>query len=637
MNLETLSGIINSLLADLQNDENVKVDSFQKVTKENKLALRQAVGAELLQLTKESAFGAITPTVPPCHLIRQLLPTSTLTVLSNQGVVGKVLKGCLRKDCTRRPFAVKLVSFHGLSKNVKQLSLPQNYEVYVLNLLNRLLYTNQTPHIVLFYLSYICRCADYLPALEQTPPRLKLRSLFKAARERFAAVVRFRNTSDRFDCVLGSLQSIVQKTELLAQAACVWAAFLTNDCPTVVFPPVGTGNPWRFAKFQTMVTVALIFYPSIVQFQIELLAYYAYILPGTQSLASVCTSLQLPTIWAEHSRTIDSCVQQIVSSAQWSARVKELAAVSQLLPVITLPVKPKTAVPSRLYNFYVRTTLSEWVQGGSLRTVIQRNWFLLTEEDYAVLYFQYLYTMMVIQQQHPGFSHNDGHLDNILLAYKEVPPRWPLVRSSDRNRTQYMVTAFEAGAHFAVLMRPPNGTPIKFRAHGLGPFTVERQNTCAEYRWPGHRCYVPDVGYSVRLWDFDWSNINAAGTPQNQKVLTSGAQNRIFADAGQYYDIYLFFRQVVAMRDSTNSNAFTNGSCAMNYNLLFPSAIHQFHKRVLGPIECKAETYDNQRLSDTHVPGKYPTIASIIQTELRGGIFARFVDKKPCQTVYEVK
>ena len=642
MNLAKLSSIINTLLADLQADasDDVTVESFQKLPKDHQLALRQAVGAELLQRTKETAFGAITPAAPPCNLIKQLLSVTKLNVIGNQGVVGKVLRGCFRKDCQHQQFAVKMVSFAGLAQNVKQVTLPQNYEVYVLNLLNKLLYLNLTPHIVVFYLSYICRCADYLPKLpsDQIPARAsKLHSMMKASQRRFLSVVQFdqrgstREIRDRYDRVLGSLQSILPRTELAAQVACVWAAYLNNECPTVLFPPVDRSNPWRFANFQTLITVALIFYPDIVQLQVELLAYYAYIMSGTQPLGPLCAKLQLSPQWEEYTVVIANCVQQIVTSAQWSARVKELAAVSDLLPVINWPVKKNTVVPCRLYNFYTRTTLTEWVQGGSLRSVIQRNWFLLTEEDYAALYFQYLYTMLVIQQQYPGFSHNDGHLDNILVAYEALPVQWP--RKVDRLRQQFTVTALVMGEDIAVRMQPPRGAPFRFVVHGAGPFGVRSRPECSEYDLLGYRCYLPNIGYSVRLWDFDWSNINNS-QPQNQKVLTAGAQHSIFADAGQYYDIYLFFKQVAAMRDSTNSNAFSD--CRQQYGMLFPAAIHRFHQRVLGVVDCQPDTYESQRLTDTHVPGKYPTIQSIMQNEIKNGIFARFVEKPrmPCQNVY---
>jgi hypothetical protein len=414
------------------------------------------------------------------------------------------------------------------------------------------------------------------------------------------------------------------KTEVVAQISCIWTAFITNYFRILVFPPISqNGDKWKFAKFQTLVVLAMIFYTDVVCLQIELLGYYAFINKDSQDLIQVCKTVKLNTVWLTYVKIVDTSVEKIVNNSKLAKRINELISVSNLLPVINVPLSIKSSVPSRLYNFYIRTVLSEWVIGGSMRSLVAQNWFIMNEEEYAVIYFQYLYTMYVIQKKYPGFSHNDGHLDNILIAYDAIPQKWPLVVNCDK----YKVTTLKVHDIYAVEMKPKSGPSIRFTSRGKGPFKVKRDSTYMEYRLLGKSCYIPNVGYSVRLWDFDWANISSAKT-QNEKVLLHGYKNSIFSDAGEYYDIYLFFQQMLSMRETNNSNAFNlRENCSNSYDLLFPSNIQKFHTRVLKDNKCVRATYENQRLTDSNNRNKYPTIAEIIDNELKNGIFKRFLTK----------
>ena len=104
--------------------------------------------------------------------------------------------------------------------------------------------------------------------------------------------------------------------------------------------------------------------------------------------------------------------------------------------------------------------LSEWCEYGNLKTFIKTFIDKINKHPFwwKVLFFQILYTLSTIQFYYPGFKHNDLHLKNFLVAKIEI------------------------GGSF--LYR------IKFEGHK---------------RYTNFK--IPNIGFQIRIWDFDWSSI----------------------------------------------------------------------------------------------------------------------------------
>jgi hypothetical protein len=548
-------------------------------------------------------------------MIRDILPFTELSVFHQQGVSGKVIRGVLKGQ----PFAIKFVPYSPKEKNPTEPTLSQNYEVYILNLLNVLLYANQTPHVVMLYISYICQCGDYFPrlsvaaALLLCPRKPVLPSELKTVTKQFLSVMKMTDQTDNYYRVLHRLNKLFRNhTPVSHQVVCIWGAFLTNYIPKVVFPPIAQGkDPWALARYQTLFLVGMCFHPEVIQLKIEVLAHHVFV-ERKKVTDEILKKLDMKQEWKQIVVRVQQLVHRFVTEPLLQERITELSAVSKLLPL---------QGRNRLYNFPMRTTVTEWVQGGTFRSVLLRNWFLLNEVEYAVLYFQYLYTRLVIQMKYPGFSHNDGHLDNILVAYQATTQEWPMIGTCDRWNTTYTVTARNIGGQFAVEMEPQGGgVTQRFMSHEKSPFIVSKESRYTEYQLLGRTCYLPDIGYSLRLWDFDWSNIKGASI-QNQKVTMHGPANSIYPTAGEFYDVYLFFRQIIDIRESIS---FSSNTCSHN-SLLFPQNINSFHTRTIGALQCKPATYENQRLPNSDTDHK--KIKSILTTEINDGIFTRFLQK----------
>ncbi len=115
---------------------------------------------------------------------------------------------------------------------------------------------------------------------------------------------------------------------------------------------------------------------------------------------------------------------------------------------------------SRYYDI-ANIMLSEWCQYGNLRSFINSfiDKFQKDSLWWKVLFFQILYTLSTIHFYYPGFKHNDLHLKNFLVSKIE-----------------------KTGGNF--LYR------IKFDGNK---------------RYTNFK--IPNIGFQVRLWDFDWSSI----------------------------------------------------------------------------------------------------------------------------------
>lgn len=142
------------------------------------------------------------------------------------------------------------------------------------------------------------------------------------------------------------------------------------------------------------------------------------------------------------------------------------------------------------YHKNVSILISEWANRGDLLDFIRKNYTNFTLTYWKVFFFQILSVLAIIHSKFPSFRHNDLKANNILVH-----------KSNKRGR--------------------------RCRYH-IGKDTY----------------IVPNVGYKIKLWDFDFACIpgivnNAKVSAKwTNKINVSPVQNR-------YYDMHYFFNTFI--------------------------------------------------------------------------------------------
>lgn len=144
-----------------------------------------------------------------------------------------------------------------------------------------------------------------------------------------------------------------------------------------------------------------------------------------------------------------------------------------------------------LYHDKVSILISEWANRGDLLDFIRKNYKYFTSLHWKVIFFQILSVLAVIQSKYPAFRHNDLKANNILVH--------------------------------KILKRGERFT-----------YKVARLT----YK-------VPNIGYHIKLWDFDFACI--AGVVDNKKVESKWAREEINVtpEQNRYYDVHYFFNTLI--------------------------------------------------------------------------------------------
>lgn len=136
--------------------------------------------------------------------------------------------------------------------------------------------------------------------------------------------------------------------------------------------------------------------------------------------------------------------------------------------------------------------ISEWANRGDLSDFIKINYERFTPIHWKVIFFQLISTLAVIQSKFPTFRHNDLKPNNILV------------------------------------------TKI---GHNIVNFS---------YKVVGDFYSVPNIGYQIKLWDFDFACI--PGIVDNKKVMIANKWSRsinVGVTQNRYYDIHYFFNTLI--------------------------------------------------------------------------------------------
>jgi hypothetical protein len=139
------------------------------------------------------------------------------------------------------------------------------------------------------------------------------------------------------------------------------------------------------------------------------------------------------------------------------------------------------------YYDNVSVLISEWANNGDLLEYIKYNYKELKTKHWRGIFFQLLSVLAIIQNKYPGFRHNDLKANNILVH--KIPI------SKNNNKFKYKI----------------NG-----------------------------QCYVvPNIGFQLKLWDFDFACI--PGIVDNSKVEAEWTDKiNVKPTQHRYYDIHYF-------------------------------------------------------------------------------------------------
>ncbi|VBB18072.1 serine/threonine protein kinase [Yasminevirus sp. GU-2018] len=144
------------------------------------------------------------------------------------------------------------------------------------------------------------------------------------------------------------------------------------------------------------------------------------------------------------------------------------------------------------YYDEVSVLISEWANRGDLNDFIKKNYKKFTLLHWKVLFFQLISTLAVIQCKFPTFRHNDLKANNVLVT------------KINRNVCTYW------------------------------------------YKVVGDVYSVPNIGYQIKLWDFDFACI--PGVVDNKKVMISNKWSRginVGPTQNRYYDVHYFFNTLI--------------------------------------------------------------------------------------------
>jgi len=144
------------------------------------------------------------------------------------------------------------------------------------------------------------------------------------------------------------------------------------------------------------------------------------------------------------------------------------------------------------YYQNVSILVSEWANGGDLLDYIRKNYKTMKTKHWRTIFFQILSVLAVIHSKYPTFRHNDMKANNILIHNIDF----------DQINKKYI------------------------------------------YRINNQKYVVPNIGFQLKLWDFDFACI--PGIVDNAKVDADWTNKiNISPTQNRYYDIHYFLNTLV--------------------------------------------------------------------------------------------
>jgi len=139
------------------------------------------------------------------------------------------------------------------------------------------------------------------------------------------------------------------------------------------------------------------------------------------------------------------------------------------------------------YYQNVSILVSEWANGGDLLDYIRKNYKSMKIKHWRTILYQILSVLAIIQTKYPSFRHNDMKANNILIHNIDV----------DEENKKYL------------------------------------------YKINNQTYIVPNIGFQIKLWDFDFACI--PGIVDNSKVEAEWTDKiNVKPEQNRYYDIHYF-------------------------------------------------------------------------------------------------
>ncbi len=170
------------------------------------------------------------------------------------------------------------------------------------------------------------------------------------------------------------------------------------------------------------------------------------------------------------------------------------------------------------YYQNVSILVSEWANGGDLLDYIRKNYKTMKTKHWRTIFFQILSVLSIIHAKYPSFRHNDMKANNILIHNIDV----------DENNKKYL-------------------------------YKINQQHYI-----------VPNIGFQIKLWDFDFACI--PGIVDNSKVEADWTNKiNITPEQNRYYDIHYFLNTL------TRKGFFPEFNTAPE----IPDKVKEFVKRIV--------------------------------------------------------
>ena len=142
------------------------------------------------------------------------------------------------------------------------------------------------------------------------------------------------------------------------------------------------------------------------------------------------------------------------------------------------------------FSSTISILISEWANRGDFLDYMRNNYKDFKLMHWKVFFFQILSVLAIIQSKYPAFRHNDMKANNLLIQKIELRKEY----------YRYLVVG-------------------------------------AKYK-------VPNIGYQIKLWDFDFACI--PGIVDNIKVSSKWTKKiNITPEQNRYYDIHYFFNTLI--------------------------------------------------------------------------------------------
>ena len=473
--------------------------------------------------------------------------------LNEQGITGNAMRVCYTDKCDP-PVALKISSIPYSIRTLDVMDLPPetpshsaNYEVSMLELLQ----LNKIPHIVRMLHASISPVQDMLPCMPDKemghpvlcPPEVKV----------FTQRVGVVPTAH----VCGLANKIGGDPVM----AFVIAALMSNRVVGMIPPIMSTRDFTLHVRF------------------------WINRAHNTQqaAMALAVSAIDVPL----------PAVDKVWDKSFWAAQRRRLEQHSARITSVKMQFSSEH-VSVRPRQYFLKSVLSEFVNGGTLSDLLDYSWMNLTDTHHRVILFQTLFTLFAIHTRMPGFRHNDLHTRNIL-----VDLRGETSKAIQNPLTEQYHILLDSGEVVTQLQKP-----IKLiTTHEFYDYAVF-----------GTRVHLPDVGVRVKLWDFDMSNFQ---TPNEKAV-------RLHLTAPDtYYDVCFFL------------NCFFLG-IGRTYQVPFSSALWSFYHAVLKPaVDARdlapfPNDYASYRLNTSHtVPDK---ISEVMKLGMET-IFKPFLDVQDTHNV----